>query len=118
VRRGSIVAERAFLALKQSQKRMYKRGLLEYLPDPLIPFAGARYRQETEITLERMQGFAGGRRWHLGGGSRERFAYEQLHIEMGIQARKQAYFARVFCIGATKESTDAATAMARLSVYE
>ncbi|MBI3472530.1 MAG: urease accessory protein UreD, partial [Candidatus Solibacter usitatus] len=28
-----------------------EEGLLEYLPDPLIPFAGSRYRQETRIDL-------------------------------------------------------------------
>lgn len=28
-----------------------ENGLLEYLPDPLIPFAGARYHQQTQITL-------------------------------------------------------------------
>ena len=29
-----------------------ERGLLEYLPDLLIPFAGSRYQQQTQIVLE------------------------------------------------------------------
>ena len=34
-----------------SEVRVREHGLLEYLPDPLIPFAGARYRQQTRIEL-------------------------------------------------------------------
>ena len=29
-----------------------EQGLLEYLPDPLIPFAGSRFRQNTAVNLE------------------------------------------------------------------
>src|SRR5258708_1796448 len=57
-------------------------GLLEYLPDPLIPFAGARYRQQTEIQLEENAGLCW---WEILAPGRvasgERFAYEQLQIE-------------------------------------
>jgi urease accessory protein len=62
-------------------------GLLEILPDPLIPFAGSRYRQETRITLGADAGLfwwetvAPGR--EAGG---ERFAYEDLHLTMDIVA--------------------------------
>lgn len=32
--------------------RVYEGALLEYLPDPLIPFAGSRYRQHAVVNLE------------------------------------------------------------------
>lgn len=62
-------------------------GLLEYLPDPLIPFAGARYEQHTRIELEQDAGLfwwetlAPGRLAHD-----ERFAYDLLRLEMSIDA--------------------------------
>ena len=31
--------------------QVHSNGLLEYVPDPLIPFAGARYQQQTQIDL-------------------------------------------------------------------
>ncbi len=62
-------------------------GLLEYLPDPLIPFAGARFRQETRITLAPGAGLfwwetvAPGRVAHG-----ESFAYECLELALDLQA--------------------------------
>jgi urease accessory protein len=38
-------------AVQINEIRVEDGGLLEYLPDPLIPFAGSRYRQETTINL-------------------------------------------------------------------
>lgn len=64
-------------------------ALLEYLPDPLIPFAGARYRQETQITLEQGAGLfwwetlAPGRE-----ASGELFAYVRLENRLEIVAVK------------------------------
>jgi urease accessory protein len=87
--------------------------LLEYLPDPLIPFAGARYRQETEITLEEDAGLCW---WEtLAPGrvaSGERFAYKQLHIEMEIQARNRPILRECFALEPQKRAPTAATAMA------
>jgi urease accessory protein len=59
-------------------------ALLEYLPDPLIPFAQARYRQSTGIQLAPDAGLfwwetiAPGREAHG-----ERFAYD--HLEMALE---------------------------------
>lgn len=60
-------------------------ALLEYLPDPTIPFAGARYRQETRITLGDGAGLYWwevlfpGRAAHG-----ERFAYDRLDLAASI----------------------------------
>lgn len=62
-------------------------GLLEYLPDPLIPYAGARYRQITQIELAEDAGLfyweilAPGREAH-----QELFAYEDLQLQLDLQA--------------------------------
>ncbi len=63
-------------------------GLLEYLPDPLIPFAGSRYRQHTSIELSHNAGLfwwetiAPGR---LAKG--ECFAYDMLEMSLKIAVR-------------------------------
>ncbi len=60
-------------------------GLVEYLPDQLIPFAGSRYRQETRIELGANAGLfwweivSPGREAH-----NERFAYELLQLKTSI----------------------------------
>lgn len=62
-------------------------GVLEYLPDPLIPFAGCRYRQSTYIHLAEDAGLfwwetlAPGREAHG-----ERFGYERLEMALEIDA--------------------------------
>ena len=62
-------------------------ALLEYLPDPLIPFAGSRYRQETRIALAAGAGLfwweilAPGRAAHD-----ELFAYDRLDMRLDIAA--------------------------------
>jgi urease accessory protein len=62
-------------------------GLLEWLPDPLIPFAGARFRQEARITLASGAGLfwwetvAPGRVAHG-----EVFAYHCLEIALDVWA--------------------------------
>jgi urease accessory protein len=38
-------------AVQTTRLRVQEGALLEYLPDPLIPYAGSRYRQETIIEL-------------------------------------------------------------------
>jgi urease accessory protein len=62
-------------------------ALLEYLPDPVIPFAGSRYRQETRIELAKGAGLfwwdtlAPGREAHG-----EVFAYDLLENRVSIVA--------------------------------
>ncbi len=41
----------AAAALQHTEIKLAANALLEYLPDPVIPFAGSRYRQETNIEL-------------------------------------------------------------------
>ena len=65
-------------------------GLVEYLPDQLIPFAGSRYRQETRIELGANAGLfwwetvAPGRE-----ASSEMFAYDLLQLKTWISALGQ-----------------------------
>src|SRR5918994_5717378 len=62
-------------------------GLLEYLPDPLIPFAGSRYRQETTVELAAGAGLFW---WETVAPGREArgelFAYERLRLKTDIAA--------------------------------
>ena len=70
--------------------RIQAGGLLEYLPDQLIPFAGSRYQQVTRIEMEQDAGLfwwetiAPGR---LARG--ESFAYELLQLQTDIVAAGQ-----------------------------
>ncbi len=71
-------------ASQQTQIDIASGALLEYLPDPLIPFKQARYRQSTRIQLAPGAGLfwwetiAPGREAHG-----ERFAYD--HLEMALE---------------------------------
>jgi len=62
-------------------------SLLEYLPDPLIPFAGARYRQQTKIELEADAGLFW---WEVVAPGREArgelFEYDRLELALEIRA--------------------------------
>jgi urease accessory protein len=62
-------------------------GLLEYLPDPLIPFTDAHYRQRTEIELAADAGIFA---WDVVTPGREarqeRFAFDQLYLETRVSA--------------------------------
>src|SRR4030095_8631833 len=61
-------------------------GLLEYLPDPLIPFAGSRHVQRTSVTLENRASFFG---WDVLAPGRqamgEVFAFDSLRVETSLQ---------------------------------
>lgn len=72
-------------AHQRLQFRVEDDGLVEYLPDQLIPFAGSRYRQETRIELGANAGLfwweiiSPGREAH-----EELFAYELLQLKTSI----------------------------------
>ena len=90
-------------------------GVLEYLPDLLIPYAGARYRQMTQIDLADNAGLfyweiiAPGREAH-----NERFAYEELHLQLDIRAAgRPIALERLHLTPATKPLP----ALARLGPY-
>ena len=69
-------------AVQQTTFSVGAGGLLEYLPDPLIPYAGARYRQVTRCDLT---GDGGLFVWDVVTPGREasgeRFAYDTLALE-------------------------------------
>jgi urease accessory protein len=60
-------------------------GLLEYLPDPLIPFAGAGYHQKTQIELEPGAGLFWWETIAPGREARgESFEYDRLQIQLDL----------------------------------
>lgn len=73
-------------AVQRTHFRVAEGGLLEYLPDPLIPFAGSRYRQETSFhlaqgsTLFAWDVISPGREAHG-----EVFAYARLALQTHIE---------------------------------
>ena len=63
-------------------------ALLEYLPDPLIPFAGSHYHQRTHIELANDAGLFWWETIAPGREARgELFDYQQLHLGFDITAR-------------------------------
>ncbi len=74
-------------ASQQTRAQIGSGAVLEYLPDQLIPFAQARYRQSTSIQLAPNAGLfwwetiAPGREAHG-----ERFAYDHLEMKLEIYA--------------------------------
>jgi urease accessory protein len=66
--------------------RAHEGALLEYLPDPLIPFAGSRYRQHTVVNLEHGAGLFW---WDTVAPGREArgevFSYHHLHLSFELR---------------------------------
>ena len=75
------------LARQTIQMHVESDGLLEYLPDQLIPFAGSRYCQETQISLGTNAGLFW---WETIAPGREAcdevFAYQLLQLKTSISA--------------------------------
>jgi urease accessory protein len=73
-----------------SQRQVFKvreGALLEYLPDELIPFAGARYRQETTIELSDGAGLFWWEAVAPGRAARgELFEYDSLQLRLDLTA--------------------------------
>ena len=82
-------------AVQSTQIAVGPGALLEYLPDPTIPFAGARYRQKTRITLADSAGVYW---WEVLSPGRiahgERFAYECLDLSATIDHENGTTIAR------------------------
>lgn len=78
----------AAMAVQTGEFLVRQGGLLEYLPDPLIPFAGARYRQQTRIELSVDAGLFWWETLAPGRMARgELFEYESLQIGLEILAQ-------------------------------
>lgn len=64
-----------------------KNGLLEYLPDMLIPFGGSRHHQQTLVTLEEGATFLS---WEMVAPGRhamgEQFAFDRLRISTRVES--------------------------------
>lgn len=78
------------VALQTNRFTVEAGGLLEYLPDPLIPFAQARYRQVTQIDLADGAGLFW---WEVVAPGREAreelFAYDRLELAVDLKARQR-----------------------------
>lgn len=76
------------MAVQTSDIYVGEGGLLEYLPDALIPFAGSRYQQQTRIELAADAGLFW---WEIVAPGRiacgECFDYEQLQIGLHLSAQ-------------------------------
>ncbi|MFT3855337.1 MAG: urease accessory protein UreD [Ilumatobacteraceae bacterium] len=60
-------------------------AFVEYLPDPLIPYAAARFAQRTVVTLDPTATFVTGETIHAGRLSRgERHAYDALAVDLDV----------------------------------
>jgi urease accessory protein len=74
-------------AVQTNDLRIHAGGLLEYLPDVLIPYAQARYRQTTRINLGSDAGLF---YWEIVTPGREArgeiFAYERVQLDLDIHA--------------------------------
>jgi urease accessory protein len=74
-------------ASQQTTLRVGKDALLEYLPDPLIPFAGARYQQHVSVELAEGAGLF---YWEMIAPGREAsgeiFAYERVGLGLELCA--------------------------------
>lgn len=81
------------VAQQACQVSVQAGGLLEFLPDQLIPFAGSRYRQTTRIQLADDAGLFW---WETIAPGRlacgESFAYDLLQLEMDVSAGAQPIF--------------------------
>lgn len=95
--------------------RVETGGVLEYLPDALIPFAESGYRQETEIDLEADSGLfwweilAPGRE-----ASGERFAYHSLEMRFSLRALGKPIALEQYRL---RPAEFPATSLARFGVY-
>ncbi len=77
-------------ASQQTRVEIEPGGVLEYLPDPLIPFAGSRYRQSTHIQLAPDAGLFW---WETIAPGREaygeRFGYEMVEMALEISTQQK-----------------------------
>ena len=79
--------QKAPIAVQRNKIKVEENGLLEYLPDALIPFAGSRYCQETTIELAVGAGLFW---WEIVAPGREArgelLAYELLQFKLDLTA--------------------------------
>lgn len=102
-------------SVQQNHIRVEENGLLEYVPDPIIPFAGARFRQQTSIHLAQDAGLFW---WEIIGPGREAhgelFAYDRLQLSIDIWTPKRLIASERVSL---EPQTTALPSLARLGDY-
>jgi urease accessory protein len=102
-------------ATQQTIAYVKEGGLLEYIPDPLIPFAGSRYRQQTRISLEKDAGLFWWETIAPGRTARgEMFVYDLLQIGMEIDAQGRPLALERFQLEPMRQ---ALASTARMGIY-
>ncbi len=96
--------------------RVDQNGLLEYVPDTLIPYAGSRYIQQTRVDLADQAGLFW---WETVAPGRlardELFAFDQLQVDLHIFAQgRPLVFDRVRLMGGQAQEMNS---LARLGPY-
>lgn len=103
-------------ALQSNIIAVQEGALLEYLPDPLIPFAGSRYHQRTHIKLAEDAGLFW---WEILAPGRvargEVFAYDMLQMELEIGTQQRPIAIERFKL---EPSRQALASPARLGPYQ
>jgi len=107
--------ERAPDAVQQNQISVGENALLEYLPDPIIPYAGARFCQQTSIRLAQGAGLFW---WEILAPGREAcgemFAYERIRLDLGIRTPRQLIALERACL---EPKTSPLSSLARSGDY-
>ncbi|HLY27264.1 MAG TPA: urease accessory protein UreD [Aggregatilineales bacterium] len=86
-------------AVQRMRIRVGQGALLEYLPDPIIPFANSRYRQATAIMLAQDAGLFWWESLAPGRTARDEvFAYEQLNLETLIRTEDRPIAIERLCL--------------------
>ncbi|MGZ3599650.1 MAG: urease accessory protein UreD [Ktedonobacterales bacterium] len=111
-------AEGVSEAVQLVNVRVCAGALLEYLPDALIPFAGARYRQHTSIELADDAGLFW---WEVVAPGREargeRFAYEALRLSLDLHANGIPIAMERQCIEPRRHPVASQVRLGRFSYY-
>lgn len=107
--------ENTAVATQHNQIHVEQNGLLEYVPDPLIPFAGSRFSQHTSITLSSGAGLFW---WEILAPGREArgeiFQYESLEMKMDIAAEGRPVAAERIRLEPQKHDL---SSLARFGIY-
>jgi len=102
-------------AVQQNHIRVEENALLEYVPDPIIPYAGACFRQQTSIHLAQGAGLFW---WEIVAPGREArgelFAYDRMHLGIDIWTPKRLIASERVCL---QPQSDELSSLARLGNY-
>jgi urease accessory protein len=107
--------EQAPDAVQENHIRVEENALLEYVPDPIIPFAGARFRQQTTIHLSQGAGLFW---WEILAPGREArgelFAYDRLQLSIDVSTPNRLIASERVCL---EPQTTELSSLARLGDY-